>query len=206
MLDYLKTLNPQKSNQILEEILSEAKELKTPIVTDEAINFIIQIITVSKIKKVMEIGSAIGYSAIMMATFTNAEITTIEKDLDSYNRAIANIKKANLENRINVIHADAVEYNLEEDSYFDMIFIDAAKSAYIKYFQKYTKYLNEGGIVIADNLLFHGLVSDPELIKTKNQKQIAKKIDAFNNFLIQNKDFDSYIYSIGDGLSVSIKK
>lgn len=196
-------INSSHSSQIIDEILQEAYELHTPIIRDDAIQFMIRIIRESDIKEVLEIGAAIGYSAIMIATYTDANVRTIERDEDSYLRAKKNIHKAGLDSRITIVHADALEYQIEEDYQCDLLFIDAAKAQYIKFFERYTKYLTKEGIVMADNLLFHGLVNNEELIETKNQAKLVRKIKAFNEYLMQHPDYVTTIHEIGDGLSVS---
>ncbi len=206
MSDYLKQINPKRTNPVIEEILQEATLLKTPIIRFDAINLIIQMINSSHAKQVLEIGSAIGYSAIMIATFTKASVVTIERDEDSYKRAIKNVKKANLESKITVILSDALNYQIKEDFQCDLLFIDASKSSYIKFFEKYEKYVCSSGMIVSDNLLFHGLVEEPELIETKNRRQLVKKIRNFNEYIMDQPNYDSYIYDIGDGLSISIKK
>jgi len=204
MNDYLTELNKKFTEPIIEEILIQAKENKTPIVTDEAINMIIQTITISRAKRVLEIGSAIGYSAILMALKTHADIVSIEKDVSSYNLAKENIKKASLEERIKLILGDALEVELNDE--FDLIFIDAAKAQYLKFLERFKTNLKTGGIIICDNLLFHGLVENPSEVEQKRLKSLVKKIDSFNRSLIEHQEFDTYIYELGDGLSISIKK
>ncbi len=206
MNDYLDSINPIKSNEVIDGILKQAKDLKTPIIQTDAINLMIQLIKTSNIKNVLEIGSAIGYSAIMMATFTECNVFTIERNLESYNQAVENIKEAKLEDRITIVYADALEYEISEDYQFDLLFIDAAKAQYTKFFEKYEKFLKPKGIVISDNLLFHGLVEHKELIESRNMKQLVRKINRFNDFLKNNEQYDTYIYKIGDGISLSIKK
>jgi predicted O-methyltransferase YrrM len=206
MSEYLDSLNPINSNDVIDSILKQAKKLNTPIMQTDAINLLIQLIKTSKTLNVLEIGSAIGYSAIMMATFTDCNVFTIERNIDSYNHAVKNVKEAKLGNRITIVHADALEYELNEDYTCDLLFIDAAKAQYIKFFEKYEKYLNPKGIVISDNLLFHGLVENKDKIESRNVKQLVRKINNFNDYLINNKDYETYIYNIGDGLSISIKK
>ncbi|XMB72686.1 O-methyltransferase [Mycoplasmatota bacterium WC30] len=199
-------INPKRTNEIIEKILIEAKTLSTPIISDDAINFIIQIIKSCNTKQVLEIGSAIGYSAIMIASFTNAKVLTIERDEASYLRAKSNIKAAGLESKITLVLADALEYQISEDFQCDLLFIDASKSSYIRFFEKYEKYVIKNGLIISDNLLFRGFVEKTEKIESRNRRQLVGKIRKFNEYIIKNQNFDSYIYSIGDGLSISIKK
>jgi len=204
MNNYLDSLNNKKQPEIIEDILTQAERFSTPIITKSGINLIIQLLQISKSKKVLEIGTAIGYSSIMMAFNTDAIITTIERDLEAYERAKENIKKAKLENQINLVFADALNYQTEEE--FDFIFIDAAKAQYLKFLEKYKANLKTGGIVVCDNLLFHGLVEKEVKNESKNLNQLVKKIAKFNENLVNHSDFSTYIYEIGDGISISIKK
>ena len=204
MNKYLNTLNKLPNSDLVKDVLLEARELKTPIISDEGLSFLIQLIKIAKAKKVLEIGSAIGYSAIMMALNTDSIITTIEKDDDSYQRAYKNIHKAGLESKIKLIKGDALD--VEIDEIFDIIFIDAAKGQYLKFLDKYQNNLISKGIVICDNLLFHGMVENQDDIASKRLKSLVKKIDDFNHKLVEHDGFESCIYEIGDGLSVSIKK
>ena len=190
---------------MLEEIEKYAKENKVPIMLSDGISYLCQYIKDNNIKKILEIGSAIGYSAIKMALVDeDITIKTIEKDIDRYNLAIQNIKKFNLENRIDIILDDALNTKIE-DSY-DLIFIDASKGNNINFFKKYSANLNKNGTIITDNLFFHGLVQDESLIKTKNQRGIVRKIKEFINFLDNNSEFITEYISVGDGISISKKK
>lgn len=177
-----------------------------PIIELDSIKFIMKYIKLNNVKSVLEIGTAIGYSAILMANATQTvEITTIEKDEKRYREAVKNINACGLDKRIEVVYNDALEVNLAGHSY-DLIFIDAAKGGYIKYFEKFCNYLNPGGVIITDNLKFHGLVKNKSSIKSKNLKGIVDKIEKYIEFLDNNKDYVTKYYDIGDGLSVSFKK
>ncbi len=177
-----------------------------PIIELDSIKFIMKYIKLNNVKSVLEIGTAIGYSAILMANATESvEITTIEKDEKRYREAVKNVNACGLDKRIEVVYNDALEVNLAGHSY-DLIFIDAAKGGYIKYFEKFCNYLNPGGVIITDNLKFHGLVKNKSSIKSKNLKGIVDKIEKYIEFLDNNKDYVTKYYDIGDGLSVSFKK
>jgi predicted O-methyltransferase YrrM len=134
----------------------------------------------------------------------NVQITTIERNEEMIKLAKENIKQANLENRITLIEQDALLVDETSLGMFDIIFIDAAKSQSIKFFNKYKTVLKDKGLIITDNLLFHDLVVAE--IKDRNLKQLVGKIDKFNQFVVREEEFDTTIYSIGDGMSVSIKK
>lgn len=177
-----------------------------PIIEIDSIKFIMKYIKLNNVKKVLEIGTAIGYSAALMANASpDVEITTIEKDEKRYREAVKNINACGLDKRIEIVYNDAMDVNLAGHSY-DLIFIDAAKGSYIKYFQKFSNYLNPGGVIITDNLKFHGLVNNKSSIKSKNLRGIVDKIEKYVEFLNNNKDFITKFYDIGDGLSVSFRK
>ena len=177
-----------------------------PIIEIDSIKFIMKYIKMNNVKSVLEIGTAIGYSAILMANASaDVEITTIEKDEKRYREAVKNVNSCGLDKRIDVVYNDALEVNLAGHSY-DLICIDAAKGGYIKYFEKFCNYLNPGGVIITDNLKFHGLVKNKNMVKSKNLKGIVDKIEKYIEFLDNNKDYITKYYDIGDGLSVTFKK
>ena len=132
------------------------------------------------------------------------KVTTIERDMDRYVVALNNIEKFNLSDRINIILGDALEVSLSDK--YDMIFIDAAKAQYIKFFERYSDNLKEGGFIISDNLSFHGLVLDETKINNRNTKQLVGKIKKYIEHLKNNDKYDTTFYTLGDGVSVSTKK
>ena len=189
----------------LEELEKYAEENNIPIMQKDGIKFLEEYIRKNNIKKILEIGSAIGYSAIKMALINkNIKITTIERDEKRYKEAIKNIEDFNLNNQIKIILKDALE--MEVKGKYDLIFIDAAKAQNIKFFEKFKNNLNENGSIITDNLNFHGLTKEVENIKSKNLKALVKKINNYKEFLKNNEEFTSNFYETGDGISVSKKK
>ena len=132
------------------------------------------------------------------------EITTIERDQERYLEAVKNIKKFNLEKRIVPILGDALETNIKGK--YDLLFIDAAKGQYLKFFDKYTKNLNEDGVIVSDNMSFHGFVENPETIRNRNLKQLVNKIKKYINFLENNKEYETTFYKIGDGIAITVKR
>lgn len=186
------------------EIKEYAKENNVPIMQDAGMDFICNYIKENNIKSILEIGSAIGYSAIRFASINNdIKVTTIERDIDRYNEAVKNIKNESLDNRITIYNLDALEFTTNDK--FDLIFIDAAKSQYIKFFERYKINLNDNGVIVSDNLSFHGFVEHPELTHNRNTKQLVGKIRKYINFLKENKKFDTTFYNVGDGVSISKK-
>ena len=191
--------------EIVKEIRTYAKENNVPIMLDDGIEFLTKYIVENKINTVLEIGTAIGYSAIMMALANpNLTVTTIERDEKRYLEALKNIKKLNLENRITLIFNDALDVNIEGK--YDLIFIDAAKAQSIKFFEKFERNLNPGGVIVTDNLEFHGLVKKKEEeIESRNLRALVRKVKEYINFLKANDRYETEFLSIGDGISVSKK-
>lgn len=193
-------------NEIIKEMERYAEANNVPIVERDSIKFISKYIKLNNVKKILEIGTAIGYSAIMMASISDdIEITTIERDEKNYREAVKNVNKSGMDKRIEIVFNDALDVNLAGYKY-DLIFIDAAKAQSIKFFEKFENYLNDGGVIITDNLKFHGLVQNKDKIDSKNVLGLVTKIEKYIEFLKENDDYVTKFYDIGDGLSVSFKK
>lgn len=187
----------------LEEIEIYAKNNNIPIMQKDGIEFLIQYIKEHKVKKILEIGSAIGYSAIKMALVADdIYIKTIERDVERYQIAVKNIQKFALEKRIDIINSDAFDVELDEK--YDLIFIDAAKSQSIKFFEKFKQNLSLNGTIITDNINFHGLTYATE-IKNRNTRQLVGKIRNYIKFLKENKEFTTTFIDDGDGIAISIR-
>lgn len=189
---------------MLEKIEEYASANNVPIMEKEGINFLKEYIKKNNIKSILEIGSAIGYSAINFCLVNkDIKVTTIERDNNRYNEAIKNINLFNLEDRINIIHDDA--FNVEIVDKYDMIFIDAAKAQYIKFFEKFKSNLKDDGVIISDNLKFHGLVDGNFDNLSRNVKGLVRKLKNYIVFLEENKEFKTKFIDVGDGVAVSKK-
>ena len=186
----------------INDLKSNARLNNIPIIQDGGIEFIKKYIIDNDIKSILEIGSAIGYSAISFALLDkNIKVYTLERDINRYEEAVNNINSFNLDKQITIKNVDALEFDLKDK--FDLIFIDAAKSQYIKFFEKYKNNLNQNGVIITDNLSFHGMVDDLSLTHNRNTKQLVGKIRKYIEFLKNNDEFDTKFFSDGDGISVS---
>lgn len=192
--------------------MEEIKDIKqyafrndVPIMQDEGIDFICNYIKEHHCRNILEIGTAIGYSAIRFAkVYDDVHVTSMEIDIDRYSRACDNVNDSNLSDRITLKCGDALL--IEEDGKFDLIFIDAAKAQYTKFFEKYKHNLSENGVIISDNLSFHGMVEDLSLTHNYSTKKLVKKIRKYVEFLKTNEEFDTEFFSLGDGVSVSRRK
>ena len=189
------------------EMEEYAKEKNIPIMEKDGIAFLMKFIKANNVKSVLEIGSAIGYSAILMASSNpEVKVTTIERDETNYMECLKNVKKCSFEQKVNVVFQDALELNLADGTQFDLIFIDAAKGQYTNFFEKYKYFLAPGGAIITDNLKFHGYVGKSDTIESKNLRQLVSKIENYVEFSKANEEFETHFYDIGDGLSVSVRK
>lgn len=185
----------------IQELEEYAKKYNIPIMMKDGIEFLKDYINKNNVLNILEIGTAIGYSAIQMCLDSKAKVLTIERDVNRYNIALENINKFNLNDRINVINADALD--IDVNGTYDLIFIDAAKSQSIKFFEKFKSNLNSNGVIITDNLNFHGLTHTKEKIESRNVRQLVRKINNYINFLKDNKEFVTTFLDIGDGISIS---
>ena len=190
----------------LKEIKRTALDTNIPIMQDDTMSFITKYINENKTYKILEIGSAVGYSSIMMALANpKVTITTIEKDDRRFKEALKNIKKMHLDDRITLIYNDALEVTIKEK--FDLIIIDAAKSKNIEFFTHFENNLQDDGTIITDNINFHGYVKQNlEDIKSKNIKGLVKKIRKYKEFLNENLKYKTKFYDLGDGISVTERR
>ena len=187
----------------ISQIKEYARKNSIPIVMDKGGEFICRTIVDRGCKKILEIGSAIGYSAINFASLADdIYVRTIEIDIDRYSRAVDNIKNCGLENRIKITNEDALDALIDEK--FDLIFIDAAKAQYEKFFEKFKHNLSENGVIITDNLFFHGMVENPQLTHNYSTIKLIRKIRKFVSFLQLNPEFLTTIHDTGDGVSLSM--
>lgn len=190
----------------IKEIKQYAIDNKVPIMQDDGIDFLTTFIIKHQCINILEVGTAIGYSAIMMALANpKVKITSIERDEKRYLEAIKNIKKFGLEKRITLIFNDAMNVHLENE--FDLVFLDAAKSQNIKFFELFSKNIVPNGYIITDNMYFHGLVEKNEKeIVSRNVRGIVRKLKEYISFLKENEQYKTEIFRIGDGIAVSQKK
>ncbi len=195
-----------RMKELILEMENYAKEKSVPIIEKDSIAYIMRYIKANNVRNILEIGSAIGYSAILMASSSKeVKVTTIERDETRYMECLKNVKKCGLDKEINVVFQDALDVNLTGVTY-DLIFIDAAKGQYKKFFEKFQYFLAPGGVIITDNLKFHGYVGKKETIDSKNLRGIVDKIEGYIDFLKNNEEFDTEFIDIGDGISISRRK
>ena len=189
----------------ISEIKMYARKNDVPIMQDQSQQFICEYIKNHNYKKILEIGTAIGYSTIQFAkTSPDVKVTSIELDIDRFIKARQNVEDCNLQDRITLINENALDTQLDDK--FDLIFIDGPKAQYIKFFEKYKNNLNPNGVIISDNLFFHGMVEDLTLTHNYSTIKLVKKIRKYIDFLKNNQEFTTEFFELGDGISVSSPK
>lgn len=189
---------------LIKEMEAYAEANNVPIMQKEGIDFFQELVEKEKIKSILELGTAIGYSAIQLARLhPDMHIVSIERDQDRYKLAVENVKRSTLENQITLIYDDIMNVELTEQ--FDCIFIDAAKAQYIRFFERFENNLRPVGVIVSDNLKFHGLVGET-LIKSRNLRALVRKIQSYIDYLKEREDFETIFYECGDGIAVSRKR
>ena len=205
-------INYKYSSQFIEDLLEDvdfielrkyAKENRVPIMNSQTKELLVSLLKIANPKKILEIGTAIGYSSLIFSKYSDAQITTIERDEETAKIANNNFKK--YKTSINLINDDAMKALRSIDQGFDFVFIDANKSRYLDYFKITSKLLNEGGIIVADNVLFRGEVCNDDLIE-KRKITLVKNLRKFLAYITNNEDFISSIIPIGDGLTISVRR
>lgn len=180
------------------------KDEYVPIMKDESMSFLSQLCAREKPKRILEIGTYIGYSASVMLSSCDATVVTLEKNAENAELARKNL--APFGERVTVETSDAFLYIARDDiGKFDLIFLDGPKAQYINYLPFLKELLNEGGVLVADNVYFHGLVRQAGEVKHK-LRTIVVNLRKFIDAICLDEDLESEILDIGDGLSVSRKR
>ena len=193
----------------IKELRVFAKNNFVPIVRDDTISKICSIIKEKEYSNLLEIGTAIGYSAICMLTCnTNAKITTIEKNKQRFEEAVKNFESVDLSDRVNPICGDALEELrrlVVEKKKFDFIFLDGPKGQYINYLPLLKKLMTDNATLFADNILLGGLIKNESLVNHKNRTMFTN-MKKFLKEIENDSDFQTQIFEIDDGFSISMIK
>lgn len=196
-----------EKEKILLNIKEEALKNHVPIIEDDSLEYISNILKEKRPNKILEIGTAVGYSAINFSKYLvgeNAKVLTIEIKEQMYEKAIQNISLMGLQDKIEVINADATKYLKNINEQFDVVFIDAAKGQYLVFLEEAIRLCKIGGIIIADNMLYRG-----RTLSDYNEHKHRTATNRLREYLVEMKEderLDSTLIKVGDGLAISIVK
>lgn len=204
--DYLRSILPERKAN-LQELEKYAEENHIPIVQPEVAQLLRVLLRMNRPHKILEVGTAIGYSALIMAEATDKEchITTIERRKDMIDLALENISKTKYMGRINILEGEAEEVLIRLREKYDFIFLDAAKGQYMDFFHKCKDSLNVGGIIVSDNVLFRGMVATDKLV-IRRKKTIVKRLREFLKYINEIEGYTSCVIPIGDGVALTYRE
>jgi predicted O-methyltransferase YrrM len=204
--NYIKSLIEE--NEEIAKFRKESEDRNIPIIHEEVANFIKVILHLLKPLKILELGTAVGFSSFFMAKIIdndNLEIKTIERRDSFVDEASKNLERLNYKGNIEILPGDALEIleNLEEK--FDLVFIDAAKSKYLDFLPYCFNLLKKDGIIISDNVLYKGMIANDDLVE-RRQKTIVRKMRKYLKTISNHPSMESSVLPLGDGLAITVKK
>jgi predicted O-methyltransferase YrrM len=203
---YKKEEKEKMNKKEISIIKKKALEDKVPIIMDDTLEVIAKILDEIKPKKILEIGTAVGYSAICFSEYLqeNGKIDTIERDTERVKEARENIKKAEVEEKINIYEGDAVEILPTLNDEYDVVFIDAAKGKYPFFLNQALRMIKPGGVIFADNILYKGYVMSD--YNKHKQRTAVRNLREYIAEITNNEKLETEILEVGDGLAISKTK
>ena len=206
MEDYIRGLIPERTGT-LKEIEDFARENGVPIVQKETGVFLEFMTSMKKPKKILELGTAVGFSSILMYESAGVEpdIVTIERDEKMIEMAKVNLDRFNLRDKIKIEQGDCLEVLERLDDKFDLIFMDAGKGHYNHFLPHCLRLLKDDGIIVADNVLFRGMVASQELVK-RRKITIVKRMRTYLDLVTQDESLITSVIPMGDGIAVTKRR
>lgn len=205
MTTFVDSFNPEKPDY-LEALEREALETNVPIIRPQMQSFMKTLLTMSRPKRILEVGCAIGFSALWMRECSEAEITTIEKYEKRIPIAKANFEKYDPNHRITLLEGDALEILPTLEGPYDLIFMDAAKGQYLNFLPEIMRLLAPGGILLSDNVLQDGDIIESRFAITRRDRTIHSRMREYLYTLTHHEDLQTSILTVADGATISIKR
>lgn len=202
-------------NTDLQRLRQDAEEKKIPVILRETESYIFNMVRIKKPQRILEIGTAVGYAAIFLATaLPEAEIVSLEVNDNMYRKAVDNIERFGLSDRICVKLGDAIksldelgnEIKKNDLEGFDFIFIDASKSFYKEFWEGSIPLCRKGAVILSDNVLLKARTASDEYITDRRQKTNVRRMRKFIDYIMESKKADTAILTVGDGVAVSVLK
>ena len=206
IIRYLRDTIPESCGHIA-EMEHFAKANDVPISQPESIRLVEVLLKIADAKKILELGTAIGYSAIRMTNACGAEVVTVELSDEMADIAEKNFEIAGASDKVTLIRGDArqVVAEMSGEGIFDVIFVDAAKGQYMEFFPHCERLLKKGGLLISDNVLYKGMTATDELV-VRRKITIVRRLRKYLEMLKENKGFSTALLPIGDGVALSFKE
>ncbi|MGL5615630.1 MAG: O-methyltransferase [Sarcina sp.] len=206
MENYLRALIPERTG-LFKELEEFANENHVPIIQPEGAKFLELMVSLNRPKKILELGTAIGYSSILMNKATDGEaiIKTIERSEEMVTLARANIKKYGLDDKIEVLQGDCLEILENLDEKFDLIFMDAGKGHYNHFLPHCLRLLEEKGTLISDNVLFRGMVATDDLVR-RRQITIVRRMRSYLDMISKDDSLITTVIPMGDGIAITKRR
>ena len=191
------------NKQELEKIKQKALEEHIPIIMDDTLEVVDKILTELKPNRILEIGTAVGYSAMCFSEYLdpNGKIDTIERDEERIAEAKINIEKVGVTDKINIYEGDAVEILPTLNEKYDVVFIDAAKGKYPFFLKEALRMINSNGVILADNILYKGYVMSD--YNKHKQRTAVRNLREYIKEVSENPNLETEILEVGDGLAIS---
>lgn len=195
-------------NSELENYYNQAVDSQIPVISRDGIYFIKQQIQSRDVKTILEIGSAVGFSALFFAMETHARVYTIERDITRFKQMEQAVSRFQCLDTITMVHADATVHQMPDGYTCDLLFIDAAKAQNRLFLEKYAPYVKAEGCIIVDNLIFHDYVNVPlEQIESRNLRGLVRKIVAFREWLERQQEWNVVFFDdVGDGMAIITRR
>ncbi|KON91271.1 SAM-dependent methyltransferase [Rossellomorea marisflavi] len=207
IINYIESIVLDRSD-LLQEMEAYAEENGVPIMELVGIEALLGMLRIQQPKRILEVGTAIGYSALRMAeALPDTTIVTLERDEERYEKAQEFLGRSSARDRVITLLGDALELqeDVKQHGPYDAVFIDAAKGQYRKFFDSYSEMLTPEGVVYSDNVLFKGLVAE-EVVEQKRIRNMVKKLQDYNKWLMDHPEYDTSILPVGDGVAISKKR
>jgi len=203
---YIREITPQRTG-LLRELEAYARENNVPIVEPEVGQLLTVLLKLHKPREILEVGTAIGYSALLMAHSLQGDwsITTMERNPQMIARARDNFKESDFEDRIRIIEGDARETFPHLTKEYDLIFLDAAKGQYMEFLGYAKDLLKPGGLIVSDNVLYKGMVASDDLV-VRRKRTIVNRLREFLDYINNMQGYTSSVLPLGDGVALTYKE
>ena len=206
LTDYLRSLERAEA-PVIEEILAGAKRDNIPVIRPDTAALLKVLIRLCRPRRVLEVGAAVGYSAVLMAAYMpeDGHLTTIENYEKRIPLAKENIRKAGMEEKITLLEGDAMDILPGLEPGYDMVFMDAAKAQYINFLPHVTRLLRTGGLLVSDNVLQEGDIIESRFAVTRRNRTIYKRMREYLWELKHSEIYETSVLTVGDGVTLSVK-